>query len=148
MGRKLSTLAEAAREIKKIHDAASPSSTGDWTVFQALEHCAESIRYSMTGFPAMKPPFVRVTVGRLVSGFFLWRGAMSHDLAAPVPGAPGIEAKGDVKGAAADLLAVIEDFNTFDKPLAPHFLYGDRSKADYDKLHAMHIANHLDVIRY
>ena len=34
-------------------------------------------------------------------------------------------------------------FATFEGELAPHFAYGRVTKADYEALHAMHLANHL-----
>ena len=44
------------------------------------------------------------------------------------------------------LLATIERFERFDRELAPHFVFDKLTKHDFDRLHAMHIADHLSAI--
>jgi hypothetical protein len=115
---------------------------GAWTLAQALGHCADSIEGSLTGYPKLKPAIVRWTIGPLVKRRFLARGAMKHDLAAPLPGGEP-PADGPAAPAIARLRAAIARFEQHGGPLAPHPVYGTCSKAEYDALHAMHIADHL-----
>jgi hypothetical protein len=74
---------------------------------------------------------------------FLRRGAMKHDLAAVIPGADPIP--DDIEGgeAGARIRAALDAFERFDGIPAPHFAYGPVTKAEYERLHAMHVANHF-----
>lgn len=111
----------------------------------ALAHCAQSIEYSMSGYPALRSALFRAVVGRLAKRQFLRRGAMSHDTSAPLPGAPPAEAS-SLEEATARLRRAIEAFRRFDGPLAPHLAFGECTKEEYEKLHAMHIADHLRAV--
>jgi len=124
--------------------ASGPEASGGWPWARVLEHCAQSIEYSMDGFPKLKPGFIRATVGRIVAGRFLSRGALSHDLQAAIPGAPALT-EDDASKALARLQQAVERFEAHDGALADHFIFGRVQKADYDHLHAMHIENHLSA---
>jgi hypothetical protein len=113
---------------------------------QALLHCAQSIDYSLDGFPQMKPTLLRRTVGRLVSWRFLSAGKMRHNLGAPVPGAPALPAMGDVEAAWERLLLAIDRFEQQAGPPREHFLFGRLSKDEFGRLHAMHLADHLSAL--
>ena len=65
-------------------------STGAWKLAQVLEHAAQSIEYSMSGFPEMKSAAFRATIGAAAFAVFDARGAMSHSLEEPIPGAPAL----------------------------------------------------------
>lgn len=75
--------AVAALERLRVHPLRS---TGHWDVPRVLHHVAQSIEYSMTGFPVLRPRWFRTTVGPLALGLFARRGMMQHDLARAVPG--------------------------------------------------------------
>jgi hypothetical protein len=112
-----------------------------------LSHCAESIECSLAGYPKLKPAWLRATVGRLVKRRFLARQAMKHDTAAGLPGLPPIS--GDVAPAAGleRLRTAISAFRRYDgSALAPHPVFGNCTKAEYDQLHAMHIVDHLGAL--
>jgi hypothetical protein len=115
---------------------------GAWTLAQAFAHCADSIEGSLRGYPKLKPAIVRWTIGPIVKRRFLARGAMKHNLAAPLPGAEA-PADGEAAAAIARLRTTIARFAAHDGPLSPHPVYGACTKAEYDALHAMHIADHL-----
>jgi hypothetical protein len=146
MPTRFSSLAEAQDALRKLRADSDLYVAAPPTLHQMLHHIAQSIDCSRTGYPQMKPAWVRATVGRLVLGLFLWRGGMRHDLAAPVPGMPTIEPDGDVEAAWDRLLAAIAAFLRHEGALAPHFVYGDLDKATYDRVHAMHIADHLSAV--
>jgi hypothetical protein len=136
----LASLRDADALLARLDPGMTPG--GSWTLAQTLHHCAESIESSLTGYPKLKPAFVRATIGALVKRRFLGRGAMRHDLTAPLPGgAPPTD--GPVDAAIARLRRAIEAFARYDGALAPHPVYGACTKAEYDALHAMHIADHL-----
>lgn len=113
-----------------------------WNLSQVLQHLAQSIEYSMQGFPALKGAWFRATIGSAAFTAFNVRGAMSHDLTEPIPGAPVLDASQKLKVSVQRLLDAMEAFAQFDGTLRPHFAYGDLTKAQYERAHLMHLANH------
>lgn len=117
--------------------------SGTWSTAQICEHMAASIEHSMSGYPVMRNVIIRATIGRIVLGRFLARGAMSHDRNAPIPGLPMPETTTSHDAAVKRLLAAIDAFTQFRGEPAPHFVYGPVTREQYDRVHAMHIADHL-----
>jgi hypothetical protein len=111
-----------------------------------LEHLAQSIEFSMSGFPQPKSALFQNTAGAAAFAFFKWRGRMSHGLAEPIPGAAALTMQGDWRLGAARLRTAIDKFNAHSGPLMPHFAYGALDKAEYTLAHVFHIANHQDEI--
>ena len=143
---RLATLAELRDALRKLRTEAATAVTppnASFSLHQLLVHCAQSIEYSLTGYPQMKPAWLRATV-RLVRGRFLARGAMRHNLTAPVPGAPALPREGDMEAAWARLLAALDRFEAHTEPLRDHFMFGRLTKAEYERIHAMHLADHLN----
>jgi len=141
------TLAEALKEAEALSQAAALESATRFNWAQTLAHTAQSIEFSMTGFPAAKPALFQRTLGAAALGVFNWRGRMSHDLAEPIPGAPDLPTSLAADQALARLKAAIAAFAAFTGPLQPHFAYGALDKAAYERAHAMHLANHLSAFR-
>lgn len=140
---------EAARvELGKLARAESPRSNTSWSIYKTLMHCAQSIDASRLGYPKLKPALVRKTIGKLVLRRFFANGAMSHDKQSPVPGADDIAADGALGDALAVLERSIEAFLAHQGPLEPHFVFDVLSKDDYERLHAMHLADHLSEMHY
>ena len=119
---------------------------GPWSVAQVFSHCAQSIEYSLIGFPLPKPAWFQATIGKLVLRKFLRQGFMSHDVTASIPGAPPPH-DADARAALDRLLAAIGKFEAREEPMAPHFAYGPVDKARYGRVQAMHIAQHLESFR-
>ena len=119
-----------------------PASLNGWTVAQTVAHCAQSVEYSLTGFPKPASFLVRKLFGPLVMGRFVSKGAMKHDLGAPIPGAADL-GQPTLPEAAARLRKAIADFRAFEGEPKPHFAYGPVTKAQYEQLHAMHFADHF-----
>lgn len=121
-------------------------STGAWDLAQVLHHAAQSVEYSLQGFPAPKPAWFRATVGPAAATVFSARGRMSHSLTEPIPGAPDIAA-GQPLGPAVDrAIAALQAFERHAGPLRAHFAYGELDKADYRRAHLMHFANHWQEV--
>jgi len=121
---------------------ANASLPGGWTVGQVLAHCAQSIDASRTGYPSSKGWLFQRTIGRIAMRTFLRRGSMSHDRVGPIPGAPDIAATSIDEGLAR-IRRAIAAFRAHEADFAPHFAYGPVTREQYDRLHAMHVANHL-----
>jgi len=146
-GLRFASLADARDELTWLAQATSLTSTAAWNWAQTLTHCAQSIEYSMSGFPQMKSVLFQSTVGAAATSVFAWRGRMTHDLGEPIPGAPPLVASAPAAAAIERLLASMQAFAQWPGPLRPHFAYGDLAKPDYERAHAMHLANHLSAFR-
>jgi len=116
-----------------------------WTWPQTLIHCAQSIEYSMTGFPQPKSPFFQHTIGKAAFGAFSWRGRMTHDLTEQIPGAPSIDATSDTALAMVRVQRAVQDFRGGKQALRPHFAYGELTRSEYEHAHAMHLAIHFSA---
>ena len=142
---KVQNLSEALRWLAAMEAGAPAKMSGVWPLPMVLDHLAQSIEMSMDGYPEAKGVLFQNTAGAAAFAFFKWRGRMSHDLAAPIPGGAPLT-KGDWHVPAARLRAAIKRFEAHAGPLKPHFAYGDLNKADYAIAHTLHIANHQDEI--
>jgi len=120
--------------------------SGAWTPHQVFTHIAQSIDYSMTGYPELKSPLFRNTAGRAAFFAFSTAGAMKHNLAEPIPGAPAISAAGPAADAIGRVISSLKAFSAYQGPLRPHFAYGDLSKEEYTDAHLLHIQNHMQQI--
>jgi hypothetical protein len=143
----LASLGAALQELERLAGAKALDHVGAFNWAQTLVHCAQSIEYSMSGYPLAKSAAFQATAGRLAFSFFSARGRMGHNLDEAIPGAPALDAAHDLALAMARLRKAVEDFRTSDKPLRPHFAYGALNKAEYEKAHAMHLANHFSSFK-
>lgn len=126
--------------------AAAPRTTGAWDLPQVLHHAAQSVEYSIGGFPQPKPAWFRATLGPLAFAAFSARGRMSHGLAEPIPGAPAVPRGEPLQAAVDRLVAALRAFDAHAGPLAPHFAYGALDKPAYARAHLMHLADHWQEI--
>ena len=133
---------DAALKTLAQLNTAAPHMTGAWDLPHVLHHAAQSVEYSLHGFPALKPAWFRATLGSYAFSLFSAGGQMTHNLAEPIPGAPEI-AQGQPLAPAVDhAIAALQAFEQHTGPLAPHFAYGTLDKATYARAHLMHLANH------
>lgn len=115
-----------------------------WAVARVLNHLAQGVEFSLAGYPELKHPAFRGTVGRLAFHVFQKTGQMRHATDAVIPGE--VVTEGDAAAAQARLLTALSDFDAAEA-LHPHFAYGRLSKAQYAAAHAMHVADHMDDFR-
>ena len=149
-GRQLvfAALGEAMQEVERLSAAGvralEPATAWNWS--QTLVHCAQSIEYSLSGFPAPRSVLFQNTLGAAAFHVFALRGRMNHNLAEPIPGAPALDAAvPDASAALVRLRQAVQGFAIHAGPLHPHFAYGPLSKVQYEQAHAMHLANHLSA---
>ncbi len=145
---KLVSLREALSELQNLRQATLVEVPGDWNAAQVMRHLGQSIEFSMRGFPEMKSGLFRATVGRIAKAKFLSDGTMSHNLNDPIPGAPVLSREESFAAALAYLIGTVDSFLAYTGEVKPHFAYGDVTRAQVDQLQAMHIANHLSVMKY
>ena len=138
---RFASIAAALKTLEQLRVEA-PRMTGAWDLAHVLHHTAQSIEYSIGGFPQPKPAWFQATVGSYAFALFNARGQMTHNLSEPIPGAPDI-AQGQPLGPAIDhAIAALQAFERHDGALAPHFAYGALAKPAYTRAHLMHLANH------
>jgi hypothetical protein len=142
------SLDECMTELENIQKATDLNIFNDWSLYQNLVHCSQSIEYSMTGFPQNKPPLFQKTLGKLIFNQFEHQGYMRHNRSEPIPGATFIESNGATNAAVERLKKAVTDFEHFDKELKPHFAYGKLSKAQFAQAHCMHVADHFAIMTY
>ena len=135
----------ALTELKQLEQNTVISST-NWNLAQILNHCAQSIEFSMVGYPELKSVIFRKTVGKIAISVFLNRGYMNHGLNDEIAGAPKLSGDANLEEAFGRLYKSIEAFKNFSGELKPHLAYDSLSKEDYEAAHAIHIANHLSSV--
>lgn len=139
------SLNEAEKYLLNLLDKEIKSTT-EWNPYQIFAHCAKTIDYSMAGYPLLKPVIIRNTIGKIAIGKFIRQGYMKHNLLADVPGSPSIENSGSTQEGIQILCDSITRFQSNEKELKMHLLFGQLSKKQYDYYFAMHIADHLSSL--
>jgi hypothetical protein len=140
------TLPELAERLSKDlgrpeGDLLAPGAA--WNLSQTLQHCAQTVRYSVTGYPSLKPALFRATAGALAKRLFLRSGATKHSLAAEIDGAPPLDPSLPPAEAASGLADAVALFTGHTGPHAPHPAYGRCTHDEFARLHAMHLVEHL-----
>lgn len=143
---KLTSLEQTVVDLRKFAAAKSIELPGKWTPAHVFRHCAQSIEYSMSGYPKMNSWLFRNTIGPIAKSKFIGDGQMSHDINDPIPGAPDIANSDDHSAAIGELIVVIEKYSAYRDELRDHFAFGGATHEQYEKLHAMHIADHLSAM--
>ena len=139
--RRFQTLDDARRAVAPL--AEHPlRATGAWNLAQVMNHVAQSVEYSLDGFPETKPALFQATVGHLAFALFDARGAMHHALDQPIPGAPALPVDAPLPAAVQRLLDAFDRFERHPGALQAHFAYGALDKPAYTGAHLMHLANH------
>ncbi len=140
------TLAAAVAAV----DALGPRdrTDGEWPLPKVLHHLAQSVEFSIDGYPELRSALFRWAIGSVAFAVFEARGKMGHSLSEPIPGAPTLDERAALEPAKARLLAALRRFEAHEAALAPHFAYGALDKGQYLRAHLMHLANHwTEVVR-
>lgn len=138
---RFASIAAALKTLEQLKTTA-PRMTGAWDLPHVLHHTAQSIEFSIDGFPEPRSAWFRATVGSYAFALFNARGQMSHSLSEPIPGAPDIAQDQPLVPAIEHLVSALRTFEQHGGALAPHFAYGALDKAAYARAHLMHLANH------
>lgn len=119
---------------------------GEWSPHQVFHHIAQSVEYSMMGYPEHQSDLFKATVGKAAFSVFSSKGYMKHNLNEWIPGEPNVSDRGNTMMAVMRAKQAFISFAQFNGPLQPHFAYGALSKRDYESAHAMHLYNHLEEV--
>ena len=139
------TLKQVLKDLERIKNHPISLNTS-WSLAQTLIHCAQSIEYSMTGFPEHHSPLFKNSIGKLAFSAFYTKGKMTHPLDEAIPGAPALDSNVDLELAFNRFIKSLTDFDEFQGELAPHFAYGKLSKHEYEVAHVMHFNNHFQSV--
>lgn len=134
--------ASARSAVAALRDNAPVLAHPRWNLAQMLQHAAQGIEFSLRGYPAPKPAWFQATLGSAAFALFDARGAMSHALDEPIPGAPALDAAQALPAAVQRLLDAMDAFDAHSGPLRPHFAYGELAREQFRRAHLMHLANH------
>ncbi len=137
----MKTLQEVSEILKNL-EPKQLKPFGKWTVGQTFLHLAQSVEYSMIGYPKSEFFLIQNTLGKLMKMKFLKQGYMKHNLNSPIPGAPELGLVSELEGL-NQLLTATNAFLKFNQELEPHFFLGKMNKSEFDFIHAMHIIEHL-----
>ncbi len=138
------TFEQATIDLQTIYLLPIETSSG-WNLTQIFNHLAQSIEYSMSGYPEHQSKEFKNTVGKAAFKVFSYRGKMNHNLAEPIPGAPSLDDENKLV-AFGRLLTAMTDFSEFKGSLQDHFAYGKLSHQQYTLAHVMHINNHIEEL--
>lgn len=122
-------------------------SLGAWSPSQVFNHCAQSVEYSLEGYPELKPGWFRQSLGLAAFEVFAARGAMRHGLDQPIPGAAPLLSPAGQEAALQRLQQAFSRFAEYQGPLAPHFAYGALGHEEYALAHVLHLYDHLSELR-
>jgi hypothetical protein len=139
----------ALRWLDAIARSPQAHSLSPWPLAQVLEHAAQSVEFSLDGYPQLRSALFRDSVGTLAFLAFARRGRMTHDTQEPIPGAPALVAT-RIDAAAARLSEALRRFEAQPAThrFAPHFAFGTLDKDAYRRAHLMHLADHArEIVR-
>ena len=142
----LPDLDAALAMLEARRDAHWKDAVSGWNPAQTFTHLAQSIEFSLDGYPELKPGWFRASLGPLARASFDLRGDLVHDLSAPIPGAPALDSAVATEQAHQRLVSAIKRFAAHSGALHPHFAFGALDHAAYARVHALHLADHLREI--
>ncbi len=114
-----------------------------WNSFQKFTHMAQSVEYSMTGYPVHKSELFKSLVGKTAFSAFSSKGYMKHNLSEAIPGAPELVTDGLARDAIQRLIDALVAFENYSGQLADHFAYGPLDKKQYALAHVLHANDHF-----
>lgn len=120
---------------------------GDWNSFQTFTHLAQSVEYSMLGYPEHKSDVFKSTVGKAAFNVFSSKGYMKHNLLENIPGAPALLPEGEPRDAMQRLINALMDFDNHAGEFAEHFAYGSLTKGEYAIAHVLHVNDHFSLMQ-
>lgn len=136
------TLDDARAELDRL-EKGPVETTGNWSYFQILAHCAKAINASMRGFSTKKSWFLRRLVGPLALRKVFKQGFIPAGAVSSAKGVSVQRVEGDEKAILAELKKLINEFEGYNGPLAEHPFFGKLNKKQWTRLAVMHLANHL-----
>ncbi|XOV80517.1 MAG: DUF1569 domain-containing protein [Aestuariibacter sp.] len=135
--------------IAELHELQTSqiSFEGDWNSFQTFTHLAQSVEFSMQGYPEHRSDVFKSTVGKAAFNVFSSKGYMKHNLLESIPGAPVLAESGRTAEAIKRLINALTTFDNYTGELEEHFAYGKLSKEEYAIAHVLHARDHFSLMQ-
>jgi len=139
----LASFDEVMPEVAGLLDG--HETVGNWSLGQILNHLAMTLRMSVDGTTLRAPWILRKTVAPFVLRNVFKTGRLREGIKLPesVLPRPGLDARAEAEG----LRAALDYYAAAAGPMADHPFFGRMSRADWDRLHLIHIAHHLSFAR-
>ena len=134
-------LDEARAEIDRL-EKGPVETTGNWSYYQILNHCAKGIQSSTTSFSTTKTWLLRRLIGPIGLRKVFKQGFIPPGVGVK-KGATFERIEGDEKAALAALRKALDDFEKHEGPWAEHPFFGKLDKKQWTLLTSLHLANHL-----
>lgn len=118
---------------------------GNWSLAQILNHLAGAMRMSVDGIAFRAPWILRKTLAPFVLRNVFKTGRLRDGIKLPEAALPrpGLDARAEAEA----LCAALAYYAAATGPMADHPFFGRMSRADWDRLHLIHIAHHLSFAR-
>lgn len=139
------TLDEARAELTRL-ESGPVETTGHWSYFQILAHCAKAVDGSTKGVAREMTWWKRHVTAPISYYKTAWDGFLSPGIGAK-PGAPVERVEGDEKAALSLLRTALDHFEKFEGKMSDHPRLGGLNKKQWTRFHAWHLANHLGNVR-
>lgn len=139
------TIAAVLAKLDQFN-AAEITVEGRWNWSQLLQHCAQSVEFSIQGYPEHSSALFKQSVGQAAFYTFSKRGQLSHDVNEPIPGAPKLIEGLEPYQSRERFRRALLQFQHHQGELAEHFAFGKLTKQEYEMLHAMHFYQHLEYV--
>ena len=147
----LTSIKDAVAALKLFRDnpGAYTSTRGRLSTGMIFTHLSQDVTCSMTGYPqkAHQSGVVKALFGKPLMSlmFFLGTTIPGHDVSELVLGLS--RDNQSARDGLETLITVLTSFDGFSHQLADHYVYGKLSKAQYVRLHLIHIKEHLAVLK-
>ena len=117
---------------------------GQWSLGQIFNHLTDSMTFSVQGFPRLAPWIIRKTIGPIMLSRILKKGVFPSGLMLPKKFAPkpGAEPRAEAEA----LRAAINYYASYTGKMSAHPLSDKFTRAQWDRLHAIHCAHHLGFV--
>ena len=140
---RLASFNEVMPEVAGLLDG--HETVGNWTLGQILNHLAGALRMSVDGIDFRAPWILRKTVAPFARRHVFKTGRIRDGIKLPEAALPrpGLDARAEAEG----LREALEYYAAATGPMADHPFFGPMSRADWDRLHLIHIAHHLSFAR-
>lgn len=136
------TLEDARRELSLL-EAGPVETTGLWSFYQILTHCAASLENTIKGLRREMSWWKRHVIGPLAYQKIASNGVFPNGIQGNPLTSPAQREEGDEKAALARLRQALNDLEKFEGRFSDHPRLGNLNKKQWTYFHAMHLAHHL-----
>jgi len=133
---------DARKELERLGPG-PVETTGLWSYYQILTHCALGFENSMKGIEREMSWWKKHVSGPLRFQGMVLKGSIPMGIKGNPQTTYTERVEGDAKAAMDKLLQVMAEFEKFERKISIHPRVGKLSKKNWLRFHALHLANHL-----